>query len=87
MNTVRAKFTVMSITRTQSTVWKDGKTEPQEVQTVKLYPVCGNSDENKKFFASTPTGSIELATINLEAAAVFKLNEEYYVDFTPATPA
>lgn len=81
---VRAKFVVQSITRTQSSVYKDGQTVPQEVQTIKLYPVTGGTDENKKFFASTPTGAIELGTVNVEAAKQFELNKPYYVDFTPA---
>jgi len=85
MNTkVRAKFKVNSITRTQSSAWVDGKSVPQEVQTIRLFPVCGGCPENEKFFASTPTGQIELATINPEAGNAFELNKEYYVDFTPA---
>lgn len=86
MSNVRAKFTVNSITRTQGTAWVDNKPVPQEVQTIKLYPVTGGSDENKSFFASTPSGSIELGTINIEAAKQFELNKAYYVDFSPAEP-
>lgn len=85
MKKVRAKFIVNSITRTQSTAWQDGKCVPQEVQTIRLFPVSGTSEENKAFFASTPTGSIELATVNPEAGNAFELNKEYYVDFTPAS--
>jgi hypothetical protein len=81
---VRAKFRVNSITRQQFSVWKDGKTIPQEVQTIALVPVCDGSEENKKFFASTPTGKIELGTINLESAQQIELNKDYYIDFTPA---
>jgi hypothetical protein len=80
----RAKFVVHSITRTQGSVWQDGKSVQQEVQTIKLFPVGGGSDENKKFFANTPTGTIELGTVNLEAANLFELNKAYYVDFTPS---
>ncbi len=81
---VRAKFTVHSITRTLGTVWKDGKSESQEVQTIELYPVTGGSDENKQFFANTPSGAIKLGTVNVEAANQFELNKSYYVDFTAA---
>lgn len=81
----RAKFVVQSITRTQGTVWgNDGKPVQQEVQTIRLYPVTGGTDENKQFFASTPSGTIELGTVNIEAAKLFELNKPYYVDFTPA---
>jgi hypothetical protein len=81
---VRAKFTVTSITRTQTTVWDGSKSVPCEVQTIKLWPVIDGSAENKSFFASTPSGSIELGTINVEAAKQFELNKNYYVDFTAA---
>ncbi len=84
MKTVRAKFTVSSITRTLGSVYQDGKYVPREVQTIKLWPVSGTSDENKKFFASTPTGEITLGTVNLEAAQQFELNKSYYIDFTLA---
>lgn len=82
---VRAKFVVQSITRTQGSYWDGTKSVAQETQTIKLYPVTGTNDENKKFFASTPSGSIELGTVNLEAAKQFELNKEYYVDFEAAT--
>ena len=82
---VRAKFIVHSITRTQGGTYKESKWIPQEVQTIRLIPVAGSSEENKAFFASTPSGSIDLGTINIEAARQFDLNKEYYVDFTPAT--
>ncbi len=82
---VRAKFRLDSITRQKSTRYVDGKSEPCEVQTLRLYPVSGSSDENKKFFASTPSGQIELGTVNAEAVAQFQLGGEYYVDFTPVS--
>lgn len=86
MKTVRAKFKVQSITRTSGSQYdsKLQKSVEQETQTIKLWVVTGGSDENKEFFASTPTGSIELGVVRLEAAAAFELNKEYYVDFTPA---
>lgn len=82
---VRATFSVQSITRTQGSVYRDGKSVLQEVQTIKLYAVSSGSDENKAFFASTPTGTIELGTVNIDVAKQFELNKEYYVDFTPAS--
>ncbi len=81
---VRAKFTVQSITRTQSSIWDGSKSVPTEVQTIKLFPVCDGTPENKAFFSSTPTGQIEFATVNAEAAKQFELNKSYYVDFVPA---
>lgn len=77
MATVRAKFKVVSITRQSH--WDKAK---GEIQTVKLQPVTGNSPENADFYAATPSGQIELATINKAAGDQFKLDGEYYVDFT-----
>jgi hypothetical protein len=73
---VRAKFRVGGIRR----FIMGGK----EVQSVELHPVTGGTDENKTFFAATPSGKIELGCVNLEAASQFELEKEYYVDFCPA---
>jgi len=78
---VRAKFRVSSITH-----YEGSNTS------VKLAPVVGGSEENKRFYKYTPGGLIELSTVNEESAAQFKVGAEYYVDFTlvpgpGATPA
>lgn len=75
---VRAKFKVVAITRRPG--WGGAK----EVQTISLQPVSGDSAENKLFFAATPTGQIELGTVNADAVKTFDLGAEFYVDFTPA---
>lgn len=98
--TTRAKFSVQSITRNLTSIPKkdaDGKVvvnerghneyENGEVHTVRLTPVYGNNDpnhENTKFWAASPSGSIEIGCANIEAAQVFELGKEYYVDFTAA---
>lgn len=74
---VRAKFKVNSIDRQLSY-------EGKELQTIKLSPVTTGSEENKQFYAYTPSGHIDLGTVNAEAAQQFELGKEYYVDFTPA---
>lgn len=43
--------------------------------------VFGDSEENKKFFASTPGGIIEMTTIREDH---FEVGKEYFVDFTEA---
>jgi hypothetical protein len=48
---------------------------------VKLNPVYGDTPENKRFFASTPSGLIELS-VSQEALDSFELGRIYYVDFT-----
>jgi len=79
---VKAKFVVQSITRSRH--W-DGK--GAELQTIKLSPVTSGSDENKSFFAATPSGSIELGTVNADAAADFELGGAAYVTFEKAEEA
>lgn len=76
---VRAKFVVNSITRQKH--WRSD----EELQTIKLSPVTNTSDpesENSKFWAATPSGSIELGCCNAEAVKQFELGKEYYIDFT-----
>jgi hypothetical protein len=76
---VRAKFVVQSITRSKG--WNPGISE---VQTIKLTPVTSGSEENKSFFAATPSGQIELGIVNADAVKEFDLGAEMYVEFTPA---
>jgi hypothetical protein len=89
--TVRAKFTVQSITRQQGSRYVPAKStghhgtyETCELQTLKLTPVYDPEpgSENHEFWAATPTGSIELSTVNAEAGNYFELGQEYYIDFT-----
>lgn len=76
---VKAKFLVNSIT--ESKHWDASK---PNLKTIKLSPVTSGSEENKNFYASSPSGSIELGTINAEAAASFEIGAEYYVTFDKA---
>jgi hypothetical protein len=90
---VRAKFKVSNIVRSMG-----GHYEPtedggkrwvrSEVQTITLNPVTdpdGNNSENASFYASTPSGEIKLGCVNAEAVKQFGLDQEFYVDFTPAS--
>jgi hypothetical protein len=76
---VRAKFVCNSITRQKH--WDQSK---GETQTIKLTPVTSGSEENKAFYEATPSGSIEIMTVNEEVAKNFELGKSYYVDFTLA---
>jgi hypothetical protein len=67
---VRAKFTVDSITE-----FITGKK-------ISLLPVVCGSEENEAFFRYTPSGKIEMQTLNEEAAKQFEVGKNYYVDFT-----
>lgn len=50
--------------------------------TIRLEPVFSGSEENRTFYAWTPTGSIVLGVLNADHG--FKVGYEYYVDFTEA---
>jgi len=80
---VRAKFKVMSIERLSGNGYFGN---PKEVQNIKLSPVYDNNkdSENGKFYAATPSGKIELITVNPEAGNQFELDKQYYIDFTKA---
>lgn len=71
---VRAKFVCRSVS----------PDEAGPCITVDLEPVIDGSEENEKFWEYTPAGSISLSTTNQEAAKLFEVGKEYYVDFTPA---
>lgn len=79
MAVMRAKFKLVSVTETKH--WVPGK---PNLKTLKLHPVSSGSPENDAFYASTPSGEIQLATVNADAVAEMQLGADYYVDFTPA---
>lgn len=73
MSTVRAKFKVTSVTESEGSL-----------KTVTLQPVTSGSPENEKFFKWTPSGSIQIGTINPDASAQFAPGDQFFVDFTKA---
>lgn len=85
--TVRAKFQVTSKSEPRvinAWIYEDNKAGSREVVDIQLMPVVGGSEENNKFYASTPSGNVMLSTVNLEAAKQFEVGKQYYVDFTEA---
>lgn len=94
--TVRAKFKVDAIERQAHNSYphKDANGRPDysrpernELHTIKMSPVYGNNDpnhENTKFWEASPSGKLELGTVNAAAAAQFELGAEYYIDFIKA---
>lgn len=70
---VRAKFVCQAVT---NFVGRQAK--------VTLTPVTGGSEENKSFWAYTPSGQIEMTITNPDAVDHFQPGQEYYVDFSPA---
>jgi hypothetical protein len=73
----RAKFTLLEKTEFKATQSEMG-------YKLKFTAVSGGSEENEKFFKWTPSASIEMATVNAEAAKQFVPGQQYYVDFSLA---
>ena len=67
---VRAKFKVDEVSQTVS----GGN--------VVLSPVTSGSPENEQFFKWTPSGRLEMGTINPDAIKQFEPGKEFYIDFT-----
>jgi hypothetical protein len=90
MSSIRAKFKVTSIERTEQGSgyrggrWVDDGTV--EKRTIKMRPVYSDvpGSENKAFWDASPDGSLELSVINQDAWKHFELGKEYYLDFTLA---
>lgn len=79
---VRAKLQCNSITKQiGGTYDASGKYVSGIVYDCKFSVVSSGSDENKKFFASTPSGSLSLVSVRDD---LFEVGKEYYLDFTPA---
>lgn len=73
MSSVRAKFKVASVTEQEG-----------GLKTATLHPVTTGSPENEQFFKWTPSGQIQLGTINPKAAEKFVPGKQFYVDFVEA---
>lgn len=81
--TVQAKFQCTSVKKYANNVWdvegkgyKSGFTYAYEFQAV-----TGTSDENKQFFASTPSGNLTMAAVRDD---LFVPGKSYYLNFTEA---
>ena len=70
---VRAKYKVQSTTEMEG-----------GLKSVRMHPVTSGSPENVEFFKWTPSGTIDLSTLNPAAAEQFKPGVEFFIDFTPA---
>lgn len=73
--TIRCKMVLNSIARTRG--W--GPSSP-ELQALAFTAVGDGSEENKKFFAMTPSGKLEVSTVNADAVASLELGKSYYID-------
>jgi hypothetical protein len=79
----RCKFHCHSVTKRQHSNY-NYETKANDLSFVfsaEMSPVMGNSEENKKFFASTPTGEFKVGTIRED---VFEPGKDYYLDISLA---
>lgn len=76
--TVRCKFRCTEVTK--RTHWDTKK--GGYLYSAKFAPVYDGSEENKKFYEATPSGSLEVGTYKQD---VFAPGQEYYIDITPAS--
>jgi hypothetical protein len=76
---VRCKFECVSVNKQKN--WNTGAADKPFLYAYRMQVVTSGSDENKQFFASTPSGSIEVGAVRED---VFEPGKKYYVDFTPA---
>ena len=82
--TIRAKFYCTSVTKSLGGRYNsEGKYESGVLYSFKFQAVSSGSDENKSFYASSPSGSIELQSVRDD---LFEIMKEYYLDFTIAEP-
>jgi hypothetical protein len=81
---VRAKFVCNSVTRTLGSVYnkQTQKYDQALIYSAKMTPVTGGSPENEKFYASTPSGFVELGTYRDD---LFEVGKAYFLDFSEAT--
>lgn len=75
---VRCKYSCHEITKTKN--W-DSKSPNKWLYRARFGVVSATSEENKKFFEATPSGTIEVGTYKEDH---FEPGKEYFVDFTEA---
>lgn len=75
MSQTRAKFVCTEVIK------RVGWGGVEFVYAAKFNVVVSGSEENSRFFSSTPGGFIEISTIRED---VFEVGKSYYVDFTLA---
>jgi hypothetical protein len=74
--TVRAEFQCVGVTK------RRGWGGAEFVYDAEFQAVTANGgDENKSFFAATPSGSVRLSTVRDD---LFQVGQHYYVDFAAA---
>ena len=79
---IRVKMKCVEVSKTMGGVYdENGKYVPGLLYSYKFHVVTGDSEENKKFFASTPSGSLSFSALRDD---YFEVGKEYYFDSSPA---
>lgn len=87
MVTAKFKTDAIESTLNYKEVGKDDEGKPKygyvEMRTVKMSPVYSQdkNSENGKFWDASPSGSLQLGTVNFSAAADFELGKEKFIVF------
>jgi hypothetical protein len=79
----RCKFQCSGVTKRKTSTFNSEtqKYEPGFGYDAEFFAVTGDSEENKKFFASTPSGSLKVSTYRDD---VFEAGKSYYLDISEA---
>lgn len=80
VKTVRAKFACNRVTKYKHGWGGVEQTSPFHYN-YEFGAVSSGSEENKKFFAATPSGEIKLSALRDD---LFEVGKEYYIDFSLA---
>lgn len=73
--TTRCKFVCREITKSKH--WD--KSKDAFLFVAKFNPVIDGSEENKKFYSYTPSGSLEIGQYSED---IFEVGKEYFIDVT-----
>lgn len=71
---VRCKFECVSVTK------RKGWSGHAVLHDAEFQAVTNGSEENKAFFAATPSGKLNVATV---VPDIFEVGKFYYLDITP----
>ncbi len=78
--TIRCKFRCEK-TETYAGYGKDENGQPKQLYNAVLVAVSDGSEENKRFWQYTPSGRLEVGSVNV---LPWKVGGEYYIDIVPA---
>jgi len=78
---VRCKFHCQEKVTRETGVWHGGNCSQGISYSYKFIAVTNNSEENNKFFASTPSGIFDVQTVRND---LFVPGKDYYIDISEA---